>query len=134
MSGGTTYNFFTIFRLSANACLVAHKLVIIRGTPVYLDLMEKQLSKEQISELMSMQDDKGNTPVHLLGESSVLIFDRLIPYIKNCWTIKNKRYELTPILYQSQRKIIIIEPLTRVNNVTNIMSAVQKSNTVWCLH
>lgn len=63
----------------------------LRGTPVYLDLMEKQLTKQEISELMAVQDNKGYTPVHYFGDSSVATIDRLIPYVKNCWVIKNKK-------------------------------------------
>jgi hypothetical protein len=67
-------------------------MVVSRGTTVYVDLMEKKLTKEQISELMAMQDDRGNTPVHLFAEASTTIIDRLIPYVKHCWQIKNKKY------------------------------------------
>jgi len=53
--------------------------------------MEKQLTNEQITELMGIQDDNGNTPVHLFGAASVEIIDRLIPYSKANWTVKNKK-------------------------------------------
>jgi hypothetical protein len=71
-------------------------MVIARGTTVFLDLMEKQLTKQEISDLMAVQDNKGNTPVHYFSDSSVAIIDRLIPYVKHCWTIKNKKYALKP--------------------------------------
>ncbi len=71
--------------------LVAHKIAITRVTSVYVDLMEKQLTKDQITELMALQDDNGNTPVHLFCDASVDIIDRLIPYSKASWTIKNKK-------------------------------------------
>jgi hypothetical protein len=73
--------------------LVAHKLVTSRGTTVFLDLMEQQLSKEEISNLMSVQDNDGNTPVHLFSDASVATIDRLLPYVKHCWTIRNDKYD-----------------------------------------
>jgi ankyrin repeat protein len=79
------------FDKSNDGQTLAHRMVIARGTTVFLDLMEKQLTKQEISDLMAVQDNKGNTPVHYFSDSSVAIIDRLIPYVKHCWNIKNKK-------------------------------------------
>lgn len=86
--------------------LVAHKLVTSRGTTVFLDLMEQQLSKEEISNLMSVQDSDGNTPVHLFSDASVATIDRLLPYVKHCWTIRNDKYG-EKHLFLSQKLIFL---------------------------
>jgi ankyrin repeat protein len=95
---------------------LAHKLVTSRGTTVFLDLMEQQLSKEEISNLMSVQDSDGNTPVHLFSDASVATIDRLLPYVKHCWTIRNDKNE-NPLQHYIKRckktSIDIKEPKLR---------------------
>jgi hypothetical protein len=95
------YSDVRIFRLM-DYFLVAHKLVTSRGTTVFLDLMEQQLSKEEISNLMSVQDSDGNTPVHLFSDASVATIDRLLPYVKHCWTIRNDKYGEKHLFFESK--------------------------------
>jgi len=54
--------------------------------------MKQQLNSDQISELMSVQDNDGNTPVHLFSDASTAVIDQLLPYARHCWNIRNNKY------------------------------------------